>query len=168
MTDTAQRRRSGAKLLVIAAIVGAVLFGIFLAYLAWSNDSFPVQKKPFGDYAKVTSSTFNGSEYAFQVQWFSADYLPYQAQLTSPASEAANTPVCGTGLTSVGAGQTLFMPFKITPTEAGLTSVDLSIAVKTLSTGSEFTIVYSVPSVSATAGNIVPSDISCQQPPGVE
>jgi len=34
---------STVKLIVIAAIVGAVAFGLFLGYLAYTSDSFPAQ-----------------------------------------------------------------------------------------------------------------------------
>ena len=79
------------KALVVAAIVGAVVFGLYLGYLALSNDSFPVQEKPFADYAKVVNSSFNGTELAFRLQWLDAGYLPMYVQLTSPATDAANT-----------------------------------------------------------------------------
>ncbi len=167
MNQTAKRSPSGAKILVFAAVAGAVLFGAYLAYLAWSNDSFPVQQRPFGDYATVVSSRFNGTEYSFEIQWLSPQYLPRFAQLTSPASDAANTPVCGTGLIAVAAGQRISMPFTITPLAAALTNVDLSVAVQTVATGSEFTIVYNIPSVSAQPGDMTPLGIACQQPAGV-
>ncbi len=167
MSQGSRGSLSKAKVLVLVAIAGAVIFGVYLGYLAWSNDSFPVQEKPFGDYATVTSSTFNGTEYSFQIRWLSADYVPLYAQLTSPASDAANTPVCDTGLSSVAAGQSIFMPFAITPVSAELSNVDLSIAVRPVAVGGQpFTIVYSVPSVSAQPGNITPSNAACQQPPG--
>ncbi len=89
------------------------------------------------------------------------------AQLTSPTSETANSPVCGTGLTSVLAGQTIFMPFGFAKPSPVLTNVDLSIAMRSVATGDEFTIVYRVDSVSAQPGKILPSDISCQQPASV-
>ncbi len=152
-----------AKIIVVLAVAGAVLFGVFLGYLAWSNHSFPVQQKPFGDYAKVASASFNGTEYSFQVQWRSADYLPLYVQLTSPASETANSPVCDLRLPSVAEGQTIYMPFGFAKPTPVLTNVDLSIAVKSVATGGEFTIVYHVDSVSAQLGKIMPSDIVCQQ-----
>lgn len=155
-----------AKLVVVVAVVGAVVFGLYLGYLAWANDSFPAQERPFGDYAGVVSVNFNGTEFAFEVKWVNAGYLPLYAQLTSPATDAANTPVCGVGLSSIGSGQLVFMPFTISPPSATLTNVDLSIAVKSIATGSEFTIVYNVPSVSATNSPITPSNVSCQQPLG--
>lgn len=152
---------------MVGALVGAVLFGIFLGYLAYVNDSFPAEQKPFENYATVVSETFNGTEFAFTLRWDNASALPLYAQLNSPATDAANTPVCDTGLSSVTAGQTLFMPFAISPVTATLQNVDLSIAVKPAA-GAAFTIVYNVPSISATNAPIVPSDISCQQPPGIE
>lgn len=159
-------RPSAARTLVVIAIAGAVVFGLYLGYLAWANDSFPAQVKPFSDYANVTSSSFNGTEFAFQVQWYNSSYLPLFAQLTSPDTDAANTPVCSTGYSAVQPGQVIFMPFTITPASATLSNVDLSIAVRSVASRGEFTIVYNVPVVSATNFPITPSDISCQQPLG--
>ncbi len=159
---------STARLVVVAALVGAVAFGLYLGYLAWTNDSFPSEVRPFADYAVVTSSTFNGTEFAFHIQWANSSYLPLYAQLTSPATDAANTPVCDTGLPSVSSGQALFMAFAISPPSATVSNVDLSIAVRAVATGGEFTIVYNVASASASNSQIVPSNISCQQPQSVE
>ncbi|MDA4124333.1 MAG: hypothetical protein OK438_02600 [Thaumarchaeota archaeon] len=166
MNQGRSRRPSSTKFLVLVAIAGAVVFSLYLGYLAWSNDSFPLQEKPFGDYASVTSSTFNGTEYAFHIHWLNGGYVPLYAQLTSAVSDSANTPVCDTGLSSIAGGQTVFMPFTIAPSSAELSSVNLSIAVRSVATGSEFTIVYSVASVAAQPGNIMPSGASCQQPAG--
>ena len=60
---------SGARILVIAAIVGAAAFGLVIGYLAYSMDSFPAQERPFANYASVAYSSFNGTEFAFRVQW---------------------------------------------------------------------------------------------------
>ena len=161
-------RWSKARVVVIVAIVGAVGFGVYIGYLAWTNDSFPSEVRPFSAYANVTSSTFNGTEFAFNVRWDNASYLPLFAQLTSPATDAANTPVCDLGMSTVKADQTIFMPFTVSPPSATVNNVDLSIAVKTIATGQEFTIVYNVATASATNTPIVPSNISCQQPLGGE
>jgi hypothetical protein len=166
--QSAGRRPSLARTAVIVAILGAVAFGLLIGYLAYANDSFPTTEKPFADYAKVTSTAFNGTELAFWVQWVNGDYLPYQAQLTSDVSDTANTPVCATGLTTVQAGQTIFMPFAMASLTAAVTNVDLRIAVESTVDGSVFTILYSVPPASAQNGNVVPSDIICQQPAGIE
>lgn len=165
-----QKRRRGlsaASILVIAAVLGAVAFGAYLGYLAWANDSFPSQVKPFSEYANVTS-VFNGTEYAFQVRWLNSSYLPMYAQLTSPDSDQANTPVCSTGLNSVKADQTVFMPFSIEQASATLTDVNLWIAVKNLTNGAEFSIIYNVPNVSANPGDIAPISESCYEPQIVE
>ena len=163
---TSGRHPSTAKILVVIAMVGAAAFGLYLGYLAWANDSFPAKTMPFSDYASVTSSSFNGTEFAFNIRWNNASYLPQFAQLTSPATDAANTPVCSIGYTTIQAGQIIFMPFAISPASATLSNVDLSIAVKSVATGSEFTIVYNVASVLATDSPITPSNVSCQQPLG--
>lgn len=154
---------SSGKVLVVVAIAVAVVFGVLLGYLAWSNDSFPTQQKPFESYGKVVSSNFNGTLYAFEVQWLSADSVPMYAQLTSQGSEAANSPVCDLGLDSVAVGQEIFMPFGVHPPEAALTNVDLSIAVKSVVNGTQFTITYHVDNVTAVPGNIQPPNLSCTE-----
>jgi hypothetical protein len=159
-------RLSIGKVLVVVAIAGAVVFGLYIGYLALANDSFPTQVKPFANYAEVASESFNGTEFAFNLTWNNASALPLYVQLTSPATDAANTPVCQVGLSKIAAGQSIFMPFTISPASATLSNVDLSIAVKSIANGNEFTISYNVASVSATNSPITPSNISCQQPLG--
>ncbi|HME19488.1 MAG TPA: hypothetical protein VKF15_07130 [Nitrososphaerales archaeon] len=149
---------------MILAIGGAVAFGLLLGYLAWINDSFPAQERPFSSFARVGSSTFNGTEYAFRVQWLSPDFIPLYAQLTSPSSDSANTIVCDVNSTSVGRNETLFMPFSLSSPSTSLTNVDLSIAVQSRVNGTEFTINYNVGSVAAVQGDIEPQDLSCQEP----
>ena len=155
---------STAKLLVVVALVGAVAFGLLVGYLAYSNDSFPAQTRPFASYAKVVYSSFNGTEYAFRVEWNSSNYVPLFTQLTSPATDAANTPVCDLAMSSVKSGETIFLPFTISPASATLSNVDLAIAVQSSTNSTQFTIVYNVPLVSATNAPITPSNITCQQP----
>jgi len=155
---------STAKLLVVVALVGAVAFGLIVGYLAYSNDSFPAQTRPFASYAKVVYSSFNGTEYAFRVEWNSSSYLPLFTQLTSPATDAANTPVCDLKMSSITSGQTIFLPFTISPASATLSNVDLAIAVQSATNSTQFTIIYNVPLVSATNAPITPSNITCQEP----
>ena len=157
-----------AKLLVVIAIAGSVAFGLYIGYLAYTNDSFPAQTRPFDNYAVVNSSSFNGTEFAFNITWENSSAIPLYAQLTSPATDAANTPVCQIGLGTVSRGQGVFMPFTISPPSAALSNVDLSIAVKSIATGTEFTIVYNVAGVNAGNNPITPSNISCEQPLGSE
>ena len=155
---------STAKLIVVIVLVGAAAFGLFVGYLAYTNDSFPTQTRPFESYASVIYSSFNGTEYAFRVEWNSSNYVPLFTQLTSPATDAANTPVCDLKLSSVTSGQTIFLPFTINPASATLTNVDLSIAVQSATNSTQFTIVYNVPVISATNATITPSNITCQEP----
>ena len=155
---------STAKLLVVIALVGAVAFGLFVGYLAYSSDSFPAQTRPFASYAKVVYSSFNGTEYAFRIEWNSSNYVPLFTQLTSPATDAANTPVCGLQMASVNSGQTIFLPFTISPESASLSNVNLAIAVQSATNSTQFTIIYNVPLVSATNAPITPSNITCQEP----
>jgi len=159
---------SAVKALVVIAIIGAAVFGVYLGYLAWSQDSFPTATKPFGNYAVVTSDNFNSTEFAFNLTWENASALPIKAQLTSPSTDAANTPVCEVGLTSVTKGQNIFMPFTITPETATLISVSLNIDVQPTGGGGDFTITYSVASILASNTPISPSNITCQEPAGVE
>jgi hypothetical protein len=153
-----------AKAIVIVALLGSASFGLFLGYEAWTNDSFPAQVRSFNDYANMTGSTFNGTEYSFTVSWKSGEYLPLFAQVTSTTSDSANTPVCSLGLTSVQSGQSLMMPFKINGVESSLSNVQLAIAVRPAGGGSEFTILYNVTSVVAVPGDISPSGYSCEEP----
>lgn len=152
----------------MVAIVGAIVFGVYLGYLAWVNDSFPTATKPFENYAAVTSYTFNGTEFAFTLTWNNASGLPVKAQLTSPATDAANTPVCDVGLSAVTEGQSIFLPFTISPESPTLTSVSLNIDVQPAGGGGDFTISYTVASISASNAPIVPSNITCQQPLGAD
>jgi len=155
---------STAKVLVVVALVGAVVFGLFIGYLAYSNDSFPAQTRPFASYAKVVYSSFNSTEYAFRVEWNSSNYVPLFTQLTSPTTDAANTPVCDLKMSSVESGETIFLPFTISPESATLSNVDLAIAVRSATNSTQFTIIYNVPLVRATNTPISPSNITCQQP----
>jgi hypothetical protein len=157
---------STARLLVLVAIIGATAFGLFLGYLAYTSDSFPAQERPFADYAKVVYSSFNGTEYAFRVEWNSSNYVPQYTQLTSPATDAANTPVCDLKLPGIKAGQTIFLPFTISPASATLSNVDLAIAVQSATNSTQFTIIYNVPQVNASNAPITPSNVTCQQPLG--
>ena len=162
MNQNGTRYPSRTRAMVLVAVSGSIIFAIVLGYIAWTNSSFPLQRKPFGDYAQVTVAVFNGTEYAFQVRWLSPDYLPLYAQMTS-STDVANSPVCDLGLRSVDANQAIFMPFGISRRTDALTNVDLSIAVRPSGGGSEFTIVYHVDSAVAEPGIIVPSDIVCGQ-----
>ncbi len=138
-----------------------------MGYLAWSNDSFPVEQKPFGDYTKIVSSPINGTEYAFEIRWRSADYLPIYAQLTSPLRRR-QTPRSAEPVSPLWwLGRRYSCRSDLQKPSPVLTNVDLSIAVRSVAMGDEFTIVYHVDSVSAQPGKIVPSDISCQQPTSV-
>ncbi|HYB06928.1 MAG TPA: hypothetical protein VEB87_02095 [Nitrososphaerales archaeon] len=155
-------------LVVMVVVVGAAAFGLFLGYLAYTNDSFPAQQRPFGDYASVVYSSFNGTELAFRVQWLNSGYVPLYAQVTSQSTDAANTPVCSIGLSAVQSGQVVFLPFGISQASVTLNNVDLSLAVKSATNSTQFTIVYTVPSISASNATITPSNLTCQEPAGVE
>ncbi|MDV3277784.1 MAG: hypothetical protein LYZ69_04870 [Nitrososphaerales archaeon] len=158
---------SWAKLIVVVAVIGAAAFGLFLGYLAYTNDSFPTQEKPFAEYASVVATNFNGTEFYLKVQWTSTgNFTPFYAQLTSPTTDAANTPVCSLGITSVVKGQIIDLPFKISAPRTSVSSVDLAIAVRSNVNMTEFTIVYHVDQVTAQPGNIYPSAFACEQPQG--
>jgi hypothetical protein len=159
------RSRSGmsaAKALVAILLIGAVAFGLFLGYLEYENQSFPTAQKPFANYASVVSSTFNGTEVFFKVQWrASGNFTPLYAQITSSA-DGANSPVCLLGLSSVSSGQTIDMPFAVAggPTSA-LSDVQLQVAVRANGNMSEFTIQYQMGRVIAQPGDITPSTFAC-------
>jgi hypothetical protein len=159
-------RISKGKAAVVIALVGAVAFGLYIGYLAYANDSFSTQELPFANYATVTSYSFNGTEFAFTLTWQNSSAVPLYAQLTSLATDAANTPVCS--ISPATAGQQVFMPFTISPASAALSNVNLNIEVQSTATGGQFSIVYNVQSISATNAPISPSNIACQEPPGVE
>jgi hypothetical protein len=162
LSPTGGARLSRTRVVVVAAIGGAAVFGIYLGYLAWTNDSFPVQEKPFADYATMQSYSFNGTEVVFQVKWLSSGYLPLYAQMTSSTSDTANTPVCGLGIQNATSGQAISLPFGVSRPSASLANVDLSLAVRSVATGSEFTVKYSVASVDARQGNLTPTGVVCR------
>lgn len=162
MSPTGGGRRSLTRAVVVVAVGGAAFFGVFLAYLAWTNDSFPVQQKTFGDYATVQSYSFNGTEVVFQVRWLSSGYLPLYAQMTSSTSDTANSPVCGLSLQNATSGQVIPLPFGVSRPSASLGNVDLSLAVRSVATGSEFTIKYSIESLDAHQGNLTPTGVVCR------
>ena len=156
---------SRARAAVLLVICGAVVFGLYLAYIAWSTSSFPVQEKPFSDYASVVATQFNGTELYYRVEWNSSSGLiPLFAQITSPQTDEANSPVCDLGLTTVAQGQMLDLPFGIAAPKQTLASVDLAIAVGTNPNSPQFTIVYHVDQINANPGDISPSNYACTQP----
>lgn len=170
-SDSGKKRKvSGATIIVIVAIGGAVAFGGAIGYLEWSQDSFPTQMQPFSTYANVTSSNFNGTEFAFQIQWLKSGYLPLYSQITSPDTDVANSPVCNIGLSSVQTGEEIFMPFAIEQASTYLDNVNLWIAVKNLTSNTEFTITYNVLNVTApnNPSDILPITEACYEPIGIE
>lgn len=156
-------RPSVSKIAVLVAFVGALAFGGYLGYLAWTNDSFPSEQRPFGDYANVTSVEFNGSEYAITITWKSGYNLPLYVKITSSVSDGANSPVCNLGLESVTKGQSIFMPFGFNGPSATPTKVELLIAVKPAA-GAEFTIQQQLDNFTAQVGDIVPKQFACTEP----
>ena len=104
-------------------LVGALAFGLFLAYLEYQNQSFPATQKPFSDYATVVASEFNGTEVYFKVEWTtSGNFTPLYAQIGSSV-DAANSPVCDLGIASLSKGQTVDLPFATTSPEGALSDV---------------------------------------------
>jgi len=164
MTQVGHGSPSKGRTLVVLVIGGAVVFGLLLGYLAWSNDSFPTREGDFTKYARVTSSSFNGTEFAFNVQWASPGYTPLYAQLTSPSSDSANTIVCDVNSSVIATNRTIFMPFGLSEPSTSLSNVDLSIAVQSRANGTRFTIDYMVSSITAIQGDIQPQDMACLEP----
>jgi len=163
LNDAAPHRLSPAKVLVLATFVGALAFGGYLGYLAWANDSFPAQQKPFSDYANITSVRFNGTEYAVTISWLSGSDLPLYVQITSSVSDAANSPVCDLGLGSATMGESIFMPFGVSGTSAAPTNVNIWIAVRSAS-GTEFTIRQQIENYTSYQGDILPAQFACTEP----
>ncbi len=157
-----QSRRN--KLIVAAVVIGAAAFGLLLAYLAYQNDSFPTQQRPFGNYATVESAVFNGTEVFYTIQWNSPNYSPQFAQMTSQNSDEANSPVCDMPAPT---GQVYVLPFSTTSPSTGLSSVVLDIAVKSSTNSTvSFTLEYTVSQMTAQQGNLSPSSYTCSEPAG--
>jgi len=155
--------QSGAVVAVV--ILGATAFGLYLAYIAWTNSSFPTATQPFNEYAAVVSTQFNGTEIFYRVEWNSTSgLLPLYAQITSPQTDEANSPVCGIGLSAVTSGQMINLPFGIAAPKEALASVDLAIAVGTNPNSPQFTIVYHIDQINAQPGDITPSNYACTEP----
>jgi len=159
--QTSKPRWSLTKIAVIVAVVGALVFGLVLGFLEYQNDSFPVATKPFGEYASVAAFVFNGTEVYFRLEWTtSGNYTPLYAQITSD-TDIANSPVCLIGLNSVSRGQTIDMPFAVAGTTSALQDLELSVAVRSNSNMTEFTIQYQMGQVDAQPGDISPSTYAC-------
>jgi hypothetical protein len=155
--------RAGAVVAIV--ILGAAAFGLYLAFIAWTSSSFPTATRPFAEYATVVSTQFNGTELFYRVVWNSTSGLvPLYAQITSPQTDEANSPVCDLGLASVANGQMLDLPFGIVAPKQTLASVDLAIAVGTSPNSPKFTIVYHIDQINALPGKITPSNYACTQP----
>lgn len=126
-----------------------------------------LQEKPFGDYASVLSTTFNGTEVVFNIKWLSSEYLPLYTQLTTPSSDVlsgySKSHLCALGLQTITDGQTMPLVFETRYPTTGLSNANLLIAVKTTSTGNEFYIAYS-PSTALPAQNaaIPPAGYYCK------
>jgi uncharacterized membrane protein len=89
----AKTRFSTARLLIVIIIAGAVIFAAYIGYLAFANNSFPVEQRPFGEYAAMASPPqFNGTEISFHIRWLNSDYVPVKAQINSDTTDAANSP----------------------------------------------------------------------------
>ena len=160
------QRASWGKIAVVVAIAGAVVFGSYIGYLAWTNGSFPAKVKPFEEYATVVSTSFNGTDLSFGIRWLSGDFTPLFAQVSSLSSDAANSPTCWLNLSNATSGQMIPMPFGISKPTPVLTNVELSIAVESVANRSQFTIVHTLESISAMQGNVMPSSFSCQEQAG--
>ena len=140
------------------------MFAAYIGYLAFVNESFPVEERPFANYAVMASPPqFNGTEISFHVRWLNSDYLPVKAQITSATTDAANSPTCYLDLSSVSAEQVIAMPFGLGSATPVVTNVQLSIDVSTVATGHEFTIAYTINSTSAVNEQVTPTNVSCQE-----
>ncbi|MCL4355075.1 MAG: hypothetical protein JRN56_00695 [Nitrososphaerota archaeon] len=155
-----------ASKVMLAVLFGSIFFGLLIGYFAYTSALFPPKQEPFGNYATVTSTSFNGTELAFNVRWNNASALPLKVQVTSTVSTEVDSPQCMAGLSSVTSGQMLFLPFAVSPPSGGLNNVYLSIAAKDLVTGNQFTIMYNLNNITASSSLITPIGPICELPPG--
>ncbi|MDG6899703.1 MAG: hypothetical protein JRM91_04515 [Nitrososphaerota archaeon] len=155
-----------ASKVMLAILAGSIIFGLLVGYAAYTSALFPQKQEPFGDYATVVSTSFNGTELAFNVRWNNASALPLRVQVTSTVSTEADSPQCSAGLSSVTSGQVLFLPFAVSPPSGALDNVYLSIAAKNLGTGNQFTIMYNLDNITASPSIITPIGPICELPPG--
>lgn len=148
---------------MIVVLTGAVAFGLLLGYLEYENQSFPTREKPFSSYANVVSVVFNGTEIDFKVQWTtSGNFTPLYAQ-TASDTDAANSPRCDIGISSVAKGQMIDLPFATAQPESALSDVQLFVGVQANSNMTQFTIEYDHGQVNAVPGDITPSTYACYQ-----
>lgn len=164
MKPTSNRLSRG-KVAIILVIAAAVVFGTYIGYLGFANQSFPVEEKPFANYAAMASPPqFNGTEISFQVRWLNSDYVPVLAQISSNVTDTANSVACGTGLKNASAGEVIDMPFGLSSATITAVGVQLFIDVQPVVHGSsDFTIVYNIGSISASPGNVTPTSYACQE-----
>jgi hypothetical protein len=158
-------KRNYAKILVIMAVVVGSAIIIYVAVEQSSAPTFPVQQKPFDEYASVVSSVFNGTEYSFKVEWTAGgNYSLLFAQMTSSTS-VGNSPICSVGIRSIATGQVVDLPFSLSSNASSLADVGLSLAVQSVGNGSQFTIQYRAGNATAVVGDIQPSTYACFPPP---
>jgi hypothetical protein len=151
------------KIIVAGVILGAAAFGLLLVYFAFLNDSFSTNIRPFGTYASIQTAVFNGTEVSYTVQWNSPNYTPLYAQITSPNSDEANSPVCDMPAPD---GQVYVLPFATTTPSTALSQVTLEIAVKSSTNSTQFSIEYELNQMTAAPGDLVPTSYSCSEPAG--
>lgn len=123
-----------------------------------------LQQKPFGDYASVVSTTFNGTELELSIKWLSSNFLPIYYQASSPATAViAETRLCSFELESATSGQTIGLAFDLSRGSAELFNANLLIAVKQVGTSNEFYVAYSAGNMVASNAAIPPTAYHCQE-----
>jgi hypothetical protein len=136
---------------VAVIIVAALLFGLYYAYNLYQNLSFPATERPFANYATVTYSAFNGTEFYFMIQWNSSSgYAPLYTQLSSDQNSSS---VFEMNQCPGGPPDAYCLPFKVSAT-VQLTNVDLYVAAGRSGSQPQFTIDYHVDSITASPGPI--------------
>jgi hypothetical protein len=143
--------RNYGKLIVVGAVIAASAILLYVATTSLGSPSFPSEQKPFSEYATVMSSTFNGTEYNFQLQWRAAgNYTPLFAQMTSTSSYE-DSAVCDVGISSISRGETLNLPFVLPENATTLSGVGLTIQ-------------FQAGNATAISGDIAPSSYACFTP----
>jgi len=160
MLPLSPKRNYGKIIIVLAVVIGSAII-IYAAVQQSNGPTFPTEQKPFAEFARVVSSTFNGTEYSFRVEWTSGgNYTLLFAQMSS-STGVGNSPICNVGIRSIARGQTVDLPFSLSGNASALANVGLALAVQSEGNSSQFTIQYRAGNATAVSGDIQPSTYAC-------
>ncbi len=137
---------SRGTLVVLIMMVGAAAFGTVFGYLQYINNSFPSKIMDFQKFASLKGYSFNGTVFSIYIQWFDKDkYMPLYAQFISDQYASRVYDVA----TQLHPNGTLLLPFPVEVSLSSMTNVELLIAVKNMTDGTDFTVVYSIGNVNS-------------------